>query len=88
MEKFLVFTLLTLNVFSFILMGIDKYKATHKLWRIEEKTFFLLSLSGGSIGVLIGMYIFRHKTRHKLFTIGIPLIILFQSLLIFYMKFW
>ncbi|ADD02231.1 protein of unknown function DUF1294 [Thermoanaerobacter italicus Ab9] len=88
MNKIEIIALLTLNVFSFVLMGIDKYKALHKLWRISEKTFFFLALFGGSIGVWLGMYFFRHKTRHKLFTIGIPLIIFCQILLFFYIKVW
>ncbi|HHW56383.1 MAG TPA: DUF1294 domain-containing protein [Clostridia bacterium] len=88
MNKIAIIALLTLNVFSFVLMGIDKYKALHKLWRISEKTFFFLALFGGSIGAWLGMYVFRHKTRHKLFTIGIPLIIFCQILLFFYIKVW
>lgn len=73
-----------LNVLSFLLMSIDKYKAIHKYWRIREKTFFILAAIGGSIGVLFGMYILRHKTRHMPFVIGIPIIIMIQFIIILY----
>jgi len=88
MNKIAMIALLTLNVFSFVLMGIDKYKAMHKLWRLSEKTFFFLALFGGSIGVWIGMCFFRHKTRHKLFVFGIPMIILCQIVLVAVIKYW
>ncbi|NLG02532.1 MAG: DUF1294 domain-containing protein [Clostridia bacterium] len=63
-----------LNVSGFIIMGIDKAKAKRKVWRIPESTLFSIALVGGSLGVLIGMYVFRHKTKHKSFVIGVPVI--------------
>lgn len=86
MNQIAIYFLLILNVFSFVLMGIDKYKALHRLWRISEKTFFTLALFGGSIGVWLGIYFFRHKTRHKLFVLGLPLIVFCQILLFFCIK--
>lgn len=68
--------------FSFILMGIDKYKAINNYFRIPESTFIKLSLLGGSLGTYLGMYVFKHKTLHKKFYLGIP-IILFLNILIF-----
>lgn len=70
-----------INFFMFLLMGLDKYKAIHHRYRINEKLIFLFALLGGSLGVLIGMYVFRHKTKHKSFIIGIPCIIIVQCVL-------
>ena len=59
-------------------MGYDKRQAIKNKWRIRERTFFIFSILGGSIGNLIGMYIFHHKTKHLSFKIGIPIILIFQ----------
>ena len=67
--------MLTVNLAGFILMGLDKKKAEEHRWRISEKTLFLTASIGGSIGVLLGMSIFRHKTKHRKFTLGIPFIL-------------
>lgn len=67
-------------------MGIDKEKAKRKAWRIPEKTFFLVSFLGGSLGSFLGMRVFRHKTKHWYFVIGIPTIFILQvvgSILLF-----
>ena len=63
---------------TFIVFGIDKYKARNGKRRISEKTLITLCTIGGSIGGLTGIYVFRHKTLHKKFTIGVPVIILLQ----------
>ena len=77
--------LITVNVLAFSLMGTDKYKAKHHLWRIPEKTLFLSAIIGGSVGAILGMYTFRHKTRHPKFTVGIPVIFVLQiGLLVWY----
>ena len=68
--------LVFMNLIAFIAMGVDKSKAKRGAWRIPEKTLFLLSLLGGSIGSLAGMYTFRHKTRHMKFVIGMPAVLL------------
>ncbi|NRT33670.1 uncharacterized membrane protein YsdA (DUF1294 family) [Clostridium beijerinckii] len=62
-------------------MLIDKQRAIHKEWRIPEKNLIGISILGGSIGMLIGMSSFRHKTKHKKFTIGVPFILLMQIFL-------
>ena len=67
---------------GFIMMGLDKKKAAAHKWRIPEKTLFLTAAIGGSIGVLLGMFFFRHKTRHLSFRLGIPLILAVQCLFI------
>lgn len=81
MKTFLISYVIFINLVGFMLMGIDKRKARRRKFRIAERTLFLISLIGGSIGTLIGMYIFRHKTRHLSFVLGIPLILIFQLLL-------
>ena len=70
--------LLAVNVLLFALMGIDKYKAKRGLWRIPEKTLFLTAALGGSIGGILGMRLFRHKTRHNSFKFGFPAILIAQ----------
>lgn len=70
--------LLIINVFGFVLMLADKYKAKKNLWRIPEATLMGVAALGGSLGALLGMYAVRHKTRHLKFTIGVPLILAIQ----------
>ena len=75
------------NVAGFAAMGIDKGRARRKVWRIPESTLFLIALIGGSIGSLLGMYGFRHKTRHWYFVWGMPAILILQTALILYLLF-
>lgn len=70
-----------INFIGLALMGVDKFKAKNKLWRIREKSFFVVSLLGGSVGSLLGMFIFRHKTKHWYFVLGIPLILILQVII-------
>ena len=79
MKYFLIY-LFIINAVCFILMHEDKKRAKKKKRRIRETTFFILATAGGSIGTLVGMYIFRHKTRHASFTVGIPAILAGQIL--------
>ena len=64
------------NVASFILVMLDKGRSRRNEWRISERTFFLWALVFGAIGILLGMHVFRHKTRHWSFTIGMPILFL------------
>ena len=75
--------LLIVNAIGFVLMLGDKRMAQKKLWRIPEATLMTVAAIGGSIGSLIGMYTFRHKTRHVKFTLGIPAILVVQVAAIF-----
>lgn len=75
MGKLLAGYLGAMNLIAFAAMGVDKSKAKRGAWRVPEKTLFLLSFIGGSIGALAGMYTFRHKTKHKKFVIGMPAIL-------------
>ena len=69
------------NCLAFALMGIDKGRAKKGAWRIPEKTLFLSALIGGSIGAILGMQVFRHKTKHWYFRFGMPLILVLQLIL-------
>lgn len=73
-----------LNIYSFFIVYFDKKKAIYHQWRISERKLFLLALAGGAIGILLGMKAFRHKTKHFLFTHGIPLFIVL-NIVIFYL---
>ncbi|HJA31817.1 MAG TPA: DUF1294 domain-containing protein [Candidatus Eisenbergiella pullicola] len=75
------------NIAGFAAMGIDKSRARRKLWRIPESTLFFIALIGGSIGSLLGMYGFRHKTRHWYFVWGMPAILVLQVAAILYLLF-
>ena len=70
--------LLIMNIIGLCIMKIDKTKAKKHVWRIPEKTLFLVSLLGGSIGTWAGMYLFRHKTKHWYFVVGMPVILIVQ----------
>ena len=77
--------LLAVNIATFLLYGIDKYKAKKNKWRISEATLLLMAVIGGSIGAWGGMRIWHHKTMHKMFKYGIPVIIIFQVALAVYL---
>ena len=75
---YLLWYLAAVNLVTFTVYGVDKAKARRGAWRVPEKTLFLLPLLGGSVGALLGMLVFRHKTKHWYFMWGIPLILLAQ----------
>lgn len=77
MNKILIY-LLVLNLATFFIYGIDKWKAKHQKWRISEMTLLALAILGGSIGALLGMKVWHHKTMHKKFKFGVPAILLIQ----------
>ena len=78
--KLLYSYLLIINAAGFLLMLVDKWKAKKNRWRIRESTLLLIAALGGSVGSLAGMYLFRHKTQHLKFTLGIPLILAAQCI--------
>lgn len=82
--KYLLIYLLFINVVAVIICAIDKLKAKFNDWRISEKTLFIISVIGGALGMYITMQLIRHKTRHKRFMIGLPIVILLQSALAIY----
>ncbi len=74
--------MLIMNLIGFFLMGIDKHKAKKHVWRVSEKGLFLASIIGGSLGTLLGMYFFRHKTKHWYFVVFMPLILVVHIVLL------
>ena len=85
MNNYIILYIILINLIAFALMGIDKRRAVRHAWRIPEKTLFLSALLGGSLGALLGMHTFHHKTRHWYFSYGIPAILILQLGLAFYL---
>ena len=79
--------LIVLNVVTFVVYGIDKWKAMKGRWRISEFTLLLLAVIGGSIGALLGMRVWHHKTKHLKFKYGVPLILLAQLALLYFFQY-
>ena len=86
MANALLYYLIVINVVTFLVYGIDKWKAKQDSWRISEATLLILAAIGGSIGALLGMKVWRHKTMHKKFKYGLPLILIIQIILIGYLS--
>ena len=78
----LLYYLIVITIVTFLVYGIDKWKARQGSWRISEATLLILAIIGGCIGALLGMKVWRHKTQHKKFKYGLPLILLAQIALI------
>lgn len=85
LHLYTLYYLLIINIITFIIYGYDKYKAKKNKWRIPETNLLLIAAIGGSIGAWIGMRFWHHKTMHKKFKYGIPLILVLQLILIFYL---
>lgn len=85
-HPFITTYLVLVNAAAFILMLADKQKARQGAWRISEATLLGVAVIGGSIGAIAGMYLFRHKTRHLKFTMGLPLILAVQIWLLILIK--
>ncbi|NFG25343.1 DUF1294 domain-containing protein [Clostridium botulinum] len=85
MIKVVLIYLLFINFIGFSIMLVDKKRAIHKEWRVPEKTLIGISIIGGSIGMILGMFTFRHKTKHLKFLLGIPVIIIIQFYIVIYL---
>ena len=85
MLQIIIYALFALNLITFIIYGIDKFKAKKAKWRISEATLILLAVIGGSIGAWLGLQVWRHKTQHKKFFIGIPMILTLQVIATVYL---
>ncbi len=83
-HQFLLLYLIVVNIICLLLFFIDKRRAQSGRYRIRERTLFLWALAGGGLGGWLGMYLFRHKTRHLKFKFGLPLIILLQLAIMYY----
>jgi len=79
---------ITVNVLGLVLFGIDKWKAKHDKWRISEATLLSVTAIGGSIGAWVGMKVWHHKTMHKKFKYGIPLVMVLQFSLLLFTLYW
>lgn len=77
-EIIILLYMAVMNLIGFFLMGIDKMKARKHRRRVPERTFFVIGILSGSVGVFLGMQVFRHKTRHMKFVAGIPVLIAAQ----------
>ena len=86
--KYFYIALAVWNLLVFGLYGLDKYKAKHDKWRIKERTLLLCALFLGGLGALLGMRVFHHKTKHRLFTIGVPLCLLLNIAALYLLLFW
>ena len=82
----ILYYLLAVNIASFFLYGIDKYTARKGRWRISEATLLMMAVIGGSIGAWSGMRLWHHKTMHKKFKYGIPIIIILQVTIAVYLQ--
>lgn len=79
--KFLVLYLITINAAGLLFMLTDKIKAERGAWRISEATLMTIAAIGGSFGSYLGMQLFRHKTRHAKFTVGVPILMVAHAIL-------
>jgi len=83
-QEAVIYYLVIINIITFLVYGIDKWKARKSLWRIREASLLMLAVLGGSIGAWLGIKVWHHKTQHKKFRYGIPAIIIFQIAVIGY----
>ena len=86
--KNIIIYLIIINIIGFLVMYIDKQKAKKGKWRIQEKTIFIITVLGGGIGTISGMYAFRHKTQKLHFTIGLPTITILEIIGVIYFTFF
>ena len=82
--KNIIIYFISINIFGFFIMWLDKQKAKKGRWRIPEKTLFIITALGGGIGTIAGMYTFRHKTQKVAFVIGFPVITILEIICIIY----
>ena len=83
--KPLLLHLLIINAAGLVIMLVDKLKARRNAWRISEATLLTVAAIGGSLGSLLGMYLFRHKTRHLKFTVTVPILLFLQGALLLWL---
>ena len=83
----IIIYLLIINLIGFLAMGIDKLKAKKNWWRIPEGTLLMITILGGGVGSILGMYTFRHKTQKLYFTLGMPAIVILEIAIFLYFRF-
>ena len=84
-QKLIIIYLVVINVATFLTYGLDKWKAKKSKWRIREAALLMLAVLGGSVGAWLGMKVWHHKTKHKKFQYGVPLILVAQVVLLLLM---
>ncbi|KGX93404.1 membrane protein [Pontibacillus halophilus JSM 076056 = DSM 19796] len=84
--EFILIYIVMINLIGVVLMRVDKQRAKRNQWRIQEKTLFGVAVMGGSVGIWTGMRLYRHKTKHSSFVIGIPLIAILQIAFVLYIQ--
>ncbi|WP_408007152.1 DUF1294 domain-containing protein [Pseudalkalibacillus sp. A8] len=82
----IIYILVVINFYGLIIMFMDKQKAKRQQWRISETHLWIVSIIGGAIGILAGMQLFRHKTKHTSFRIGVPVLIILQISIYLYLS--
>ena len=82
---FIAIYIIAVNLVTFVTYGIDKYKSIKRKWRISQATLLTMAVIGGSIGAWTGMKVWRHKTMHKKFTIGIPIVFVIHLFIVIYL---
>jgi len=85
LENIILGFFIILNLFSFIVVGYDKYQSKNRGWRVAERNIFLMAIVGGAIGIFGGMRLFRHKTKHRKFSYGIPILMIINLLIYIYL---
>ncbi|WP_112181576.1 MULTISPECIES: DUF1294 domain-containing protein [Paraliobacillus] len=85
--EYIIIYICLINLIAFILMGLDKRRAKRGKWRIPENTLWISAVLGGAFGSIIGMKLFHHKTKHKTFTIGMPMVIILHISVISFIYF-
>ena len=83
MIKFALYYLVLINLIGIIIMAYDKRRAINHKWRVPEAHLFFIAVIFGSLGSIIGMFLFHHKTKHLKFTIGMPLILIIQMVVVY-----
>ena len=86
MNDYIYYYLLAVNILAFVLFGIDKQNARHNLWRIPEKTLLISALIGGSAGAILGMQFFHHKSRKPKCAVGVPVILVVESVVVWFIQ--
>ncbi|MBC8061043.1 MAG: DUF1294 domain-containing protein [Clostridiaceae bacterium] len=86
MVKFLFVYFILINLIGIVIMAYDKRRAIKRKWRVPEAHLFFIALIFGSVGSISGMYLFHHKTKHLKFTLGMPLILLVQLIILYKLR--
>ncbi|MBO4654144.1 MAG: DUF1294 domain-containing protein [Bacteroidales bacterium] len=88
LKAIIIFYLMIINIITFFLYGVDKWKAQRSHWRIPESALLGMAAIGGSVGAWLGMQVWRHKTQHSIFRYGVPIILMVQVALLVWILFY